>query len=382
MAFNGSGVFNRLYNWVNDAAANIKIRADRMDAEFNGIATGLTNCITKDGQTTVTANLPMVGFKHTGVGNASSSDEYAAYGQLTTAISSINNLGDVVITSATSGDYLKYDGTNWINTPISLDVITATGADGVLIKNSGGTTVATIGASNTTASTFAGNTTVQGLLAVQGITYATGRIEVAGNSTAAGYIKLFEDTDNGTNSVTITPPQSIASDYTLTLPSSSGTLALGLSVSAPVASTSGTYIDFLSIPSTAKRIHINFMAVSTSGTSNWILQLGDSGGIETTGYVSSGSRPNVSSTTSTSGIILCASPVAAQNATGRVTIEIIDEAAFQWSAAGFLTLNGSNGFTSGAGYKSLSAALDMVRVTTEGGTDTFDNGTINISYEY
>ena len=58
MAFNGSGVFVRLYNWVNDAAANIKIRADRMDNEMDGFATGLSSCITKDGQTTITANLP------------------------------------------------------------------------------------------------------------------------------------------------------------------------------------------------------------------------------------------------------------------------------------------------------------------------------------
>lgn len=82
MAFNGSGVFNRLYSWVNDAAANIKIRADRMDNEMNGFATGLSTCITKDGQTTITANLPMAGFKHTGVGDATDRAHYSSFGQL------------------------------------------------------------------------------------------------------------------------------------------------------------------------------------------------------------------------------------------------------------------------------------------------------------
>jgi len=81
MAFNGSGVFNRLYNWTNDAAANIKIRADRMDAEDSGFATGLSTCITKDGQTTVTANLPMATFKHTGVGDGTARTHYASFGQ-------------------------------------------------------------------------------------------------------------------------------------------------------------------------------------------------------------------------------------------------------------------------------------------------------------
>lgn len=82
MAFNGSGIFNRLYTWVNDAAAAVKIRADRMDNEMNGFATGLTNCVTRDGQSPATANLPMGGFKHTGVADAAAVTEYAAFGQL------------------------------------------------------------------------------------------------------------------------------------------------------------------------------------------------------------------------------------------------------------------------------------------------------------
>lgn len=81
MAFNGSGVFVRLYNWVNDAAANIKIRADRMDGEMDGFATGLTTCITKDGQTTPTANLPMGGFHHINVSAGSDRAHYASIGQ-------------------------------------------------------------------------------------------------------------------------------------------------------------------------------------------------------------------------------------------------------------------------------------------------------------
>lgn len=82
MAFNGSGVFARLYNWVNDANAGIKIKSDRMDAEMNGFATGLSTAICKDGQTVITANLPMAGFRHTGVGNASLTNHYAAAGQV------------------------------------------------------------------------------------------------------------------------------------------------------------------------------------------------------------------------------------------------------------------------------------------------------------
>ncbi len=67
MAYNGSGTFARLYNWVNDRNANVKIRADRMDAEMDGFATGLSTAITKDGQTTITAAIPMNNQKLTGL---------------------------------------------------------------------------------------------------------------------------------------------------------------------------------------------------------------------------------------------------------------------------------------------------------------------------
>lgn len=99
MSYNGSGVFVRLYNWVNDKANGIKIRADRMDAEMNGFATGLSTCITKDGQTTPTQNLPMGGKRHTGCGDAVASSDYATLGQVTTAIATTQS--SVAITGGT-----------------------------------------------------------------------------------------------------------------------------------------------------------------------------------------------------------------------------------------------------------------------------------------
>ena len=58
MPFNGSGTFVRLFSWAADLATGIKIRSDRMDGEMDGFATGLSTCITKDGQTTTTARIP------------------------------------------------------------------------------------------------------------------------------------------------------------------------------------------------------------------------------------------------------------------------------------------------------------------------------------
>lgn len=45
MAFNGSGVFQRLYSWVTDRDAGTKINAPRMDAETDGIVAGLNSVV-------------------------------------------------------------------------------------------------------------------------------------------------------------------------------------------------------------------------------------------------------------------------------------------------------------------------------------------------
>jgi hypothetical protein len=59
MPFNGSGLFVRIRNWVADATAGIKIRADYHDLEDDGFADGLSQCIVRDGQSVVLANIPM-----------------------------------------------------------------------------------------------------------------------------------------------------------------------------------------------------------------------------------------------------------------------------------------------------------------------------------
>lgn len=58
MPYNGVGVFSRIFNWATDKVNNVKIMASRMDSEMDGFATGLTNCVTKDGQSTTTARIP------------------------------------------------------------------------------------------------------------------------------------------------------------------------------------------------------------------------------------------------------------------------------------------------------------------------------------
>jgi len=179
--------------------------------------------------------------------------------------------------------------------------------------------------------------------------------------------------------------QAIAGTSVLTLPVGTGTVVANNVNSAIVsgtaqASTSGTSIDFTGIPSWAKRITVMFNGVSVSGTSSPLVQLGDSGGVENTGYLSYSTVTDTGSatTSSTAGIIIF-SNTAAANIYGIMTFVLFS--GNTWLASGEVSVGTSVRTSTFAGNKTLSTTLDRVRITTVGGTDTFDAGSINILYE-
>jgi hypothetical protein len=152
-----------------------------------------------------------------------------------------------------------------------------------------------------------------------------------------------------------------------------------------VASTSGTSIDFTGIPAWVERITVMFNGVSLSGASNILVQLGDSGGIENTGYQGASLyiTTGVGGTAANSaGFIVNVISTAAQVTSGNLIINLLDSSTNTFSASGVFGSTGSStAVTLSGGAKSLSATLDRVRITTVNGTDTFDAGTINIMYE-
>lgn len=82
MPFNGIGSFSRVYSWVTDAAGDIYVRADRMDTDSDDIAAGLSNCITRDGQSPATNDIPMGSHKITGLAAGVAADNAVNYGQV------------------------------------------------------------------------------------------------------------------------------------------------------------------------------------------------------------------------------------------------------------------------------------------------------------
>jgi hypothetical protein len=143
-----------------------------------------------------------------------------------------------------------------------------------------------------------------------------------------------------------------------------------------VASTSGTSIDFTGIPAWAKKITVMFNEVSTNGTADLLVQLGDSGGIENTGYISTYIVLSTGGS-STAGFIV-RTGAASVVASGIMQINLFDTT--NWISSHTIKISTTNA-SAGAGSKSLSATLDRIRITTTNGTDTFDAGSINIMYE-
>lgn len=106
MSFNASGVFNRLYNWVADAANGIDIKADRMDNEMNGFADGLSLCLTRDSRAAMIANLKMGGFAIVNLKDPVDDQDAATKKFIETLVTGFSNttVSDTAPSTPTAGD--------------------------------------------------------------------------------------------------------------------------------------------------------------------------------------------------------------------------------------------------------------------------------------
>jgi hypothetical protein len=92
MPFNGSGSFSPAITFVDNTPAT----AGDQNTQDVDIAGGLTNCITRDGQSPAHANLPMGAFKLTQLGAGSVNSDSVNLGQVATAFPFVNVISPVV----------------------------------------------------------------------------------------------------------------------------------------------------------------------------------------------------------------------------------------------------------------------------------------------
>jgi hypothetical protein len=134
---------------------------------------------------------------------------------------------------------------------------------------------------------------------------------------------------------------------------------------------------FSGLPAGLNRITIMFAGISFSGSADLLVRIGDSGGVETTGYVA-GSAFNGAVAGATDGYNV---EIGSAGRTFYGTMTLTRISGNAWTETHILYDNTGGNMSVGSGSKDLSATLDRVQIRDSLGTNTFDAGTVNILYE-
>lgn len=311
----------------------------------------------------------------------------------------INGASSVAITTQYGGIAFKSDGvSSWSYVPssggggggvssVTIAAGTGIGVGGTCAITTSGTCTVSLSSPVATAN---GGTNLTGFTAANNAIYSTsssvltaGTLPVAAGGTGATSLAANNVLlGNGTSALQVVAPST-----TRNILASNGTTWVAqqqITLGTSVASTSGTAIDFTSIPVGVHRVTMELVGVSTNGTSNPIFQIGDSGGVEATGYLGTAGVTVVSSVASanfTTGVGVN-SGAAANVLHGTITCQLVDASTQTWMITYQLGQSNSAAIYYGAFSKALSPGpLDRARLTTVSGTDAFDAGSVNISYE-
>lgn len=139
MPYNGIGQFTPLARPTYPPATGEIVDAAYYKQVIDDIHTGLTTALTKNGQTTPTANLPMGGKKFTGAADAAASDEFTTLGQVQTMVAAAGVTGWFNVKSyGAVGDGVHDD-----TTAIQATINAALAAGGGVVYSPGGTYLTT-----------------------------------------------------------------------------------------------------------------------------------------------------------------------------------------------------------------------------------------------
>ena len=152
----------------------------------------------------------------------------------------------------------------------------------------------------------------------------------------------------------------------------------GFTLGTETATTSGNSVIIGSIPTGTKIIIAQFEGCSTDGTGAIGLRLGDSGGLETSGYISNSvdvsASPQVLQHTTRLGLV--SSFIAARAFYGSAILTLKDATNNTWCMSSVINdANDENNI--GSGTKSLSGELTQIAVNSG---NTWDAGDFSIFY--
>lgn len=219
MPFNGSGSFGLKYNWQNDATNGIYISSSRMMDQEQDIANGLSNCLTRDGQSPAIAPIPMGGFRITGVGTPTFAGDAANMSWVQAQIAAIApyGAGFPVVTSLDAIALLD-------KTKVGQSF-----AVGAFQANDGGGGAYVYAASDTSSGAYVTGSISGTTLTVSAVTNGTLAVgmRIRGNGISAGtYITAFVSGAGGVGTYTISLAQTVGS--TTISADNGGTYVVGL----------------------------------------------------------------------------------------------------------------------------------------------------------
>ena len=151
----------------------------------------------------------------------------------------------------------------------------------------------------------------------------------------------------------------------------------GLTLATSVNTTSGTQINFTGIPAGVNRITVMFSLVRLDSSNPILVQIGDSGGIEDSGYASSSSDHNGGGASTSSFTIFRDGgndKLSGQMFLTRITGN-------QWVSGHSMSKDTNGETATGGGTKTLSGELTQLRITSGGAGGTLNNGNASISWE-
>jgi hypothetical protein len=277
---------------------------------------------------------------------------------------------------------LKTSGTLGVTGAATLSSTLGVTGAATLSSTLGVTGVATLGTGailGTPASATLTNAT--GLPLTTGV---TGTLPVASGGTGDttytnGQLLIGNTTGNTLTKATLTAGTGV------TITNSTGAITIaasgGITLGTVNTTTGGASINFTGIPANVNRI-TGMALVSTNGTSNLMVQLRDSGGLEATGYTGAVWDGGTVITAHNTGFQVMVNTTAASTYHIKFTLDLKDAATNTYEISGSAS-NGANNVQSVnfIGHKSLSGTLDGWSLTTVGGTDTFDVNT-GTNYNY
>lgn len=152
-----------------------------------------------------------------------------------------------------------------------------------------------------------------------------------------------------------------------------------------VATATGTSLDFTAPFGTITRAVVMFNGISLDGTTDEaIVQVGDSGGLHTSGYEgATGNAGGQQLYSSVNGFLVHGTNVAAALYYGSIDIALSDSDNFMYTAS--VSIGRGDAATasgnSGGGNVTLDTAMDRLSVLVSGTpTDEFDAGTVRVAW--